>query len=136
MSQSAWKTLASSLKKIVKGSEDKEPTEKQLETVKAHLGELNVLTARLELEDEDSSSESESDDSESEESDSCDSDDSVECDGDSCSTSEKRKYKKGRVLWGTVCSFNMEELVPNGARSLKSTKTGIMKGIRTTCNVL
>lgn len=95
MSQSAWKTLASSLKKIVKGSEDKEPTEKQLETVKAHLGELHVLLARLELEDEDSSSESESDDSESEESDSCDSDDSVECDGDSCSNSEKRKYKKG-----------------------------------------
>ncbi len=95
MSQSAWKTLASSLKKIVKGSEDKEPTEKQLETVKAHLGELHVLLARLELEDEDLSSESESDDSESEESDCCDSDDSVDCDGDSCSTSEKRKYKKG-----------------------------------------
>ena len=78
----------------MKGSEDKEPTEKQLETVKSHLGETNYSAYRLELEDEDSSSESESDDSESEESDSCDSDDSVECDGDSCSTSEKRKYKK------------------------------------------
>lgn len=92
MSQSSWKTLASSLKKIVKGSEDKEPTEKQLETVKAHLGELHVLLARLELEE---SSSSESDDSESGESDSSDSDDSVDCDGDSCSNSEKRKYKKG-----------------------------------------
>merc|ERR1712216_1009934 len=82
-----------SLKKIVNGSEDKEPTEKQLETVKAHLGELHVLLARLELED--SSSESDSDSDSSECDDCSDSDDSVECDGDSCSNSEKRKYKKG-----------------------------------------
>ena len=97
MSQSTshWKSLASSLKKVVKGV-GKDPTEHQLETVKAHIGELHTLLARLELDCE-SSSESESDSSGSDsESGSDDSDsDSEDCDGDSCPVREKRKYKQG-----------------------------------------
>merc|ERR1711943_36537 len=80
-STSHWKTLASSMKK----------------TVKACIGELHTLIARLELDCE-SSDDSDSDESGSEsdsESDSeCSSED--ECDGDSCSPKrEKRKYQPG-----------------------------------------
>merc|ERR1712100_1015818 len=90
-STSHWKTLASSMKKIVKGTE-KEPTELQLETVKACIGELHTLIARLELDCE-SSDDSDSDESGSEsdsESDSeCSSED--ECDGDSCSPKGRKE---------------------------------------------
>ena len=97
MSQSTshWKTLASSLKKVVKGV-GKDPTEHQLETVKAYIGELHTLLARLELECEsstDSESDSSGSDSESESDDS--NSDSEDCDGDSCPKVEKRKYIKG-----------------------------------------
>lgn len=101
MSQSTshWKTLSSSLKKVVKGV-GKDPTEHQLETVKAHIGELHTLLARLELDCESSSDSDSHSDSDSSESDSdSESDDSNsesdDCDGDSCPPREKRKYKQG-----------------------------------------
>ena len=94
---SHWKTLASTMKKIVKGTE-KEPTEHQLETVKACIGELHTLIARLELDCE-SSDDSDSDESGSESESDSESDSecsSEECDGDSCFPKrEKRKYQPG-----------------------------------------
>ena len=94
---SHWKTLASSIKKVVKGTE-KEPTEHQLETVKACIGDLHTLIARLELDCE-SSDDSDSDESGSESESDSESDSecsSEECDGDSCSPKkEKRKYNQG-----------------------------------------